>query len=166
MKQLRKMTLLSTFVVLLSISCHSDNKVATHRPWYQGYKVKSLLLPSARMLRVYMADTPEKQEKGLSGVKSLKENEGMVFSYKSMTPLRFWMPDTYINLDIFFMDEKLNVIYIERNVSAHPGRKEPPAIKRTATVRAQMALELQHGTEAAKSIILGQQLKWLNQRIK
>ncbi len=127
----------------------------------KNYDIKKVKLASGQIIKAFVADDEIKQEKGLSGVKELDDDQGMIFIYPKLMYLRFWMPDTYINLDIFFMDKDLNVIFIERNVPAHPGRDEPPVIARTANIYAQAVLELRSGTAQAKSIKKGDKLNWL-----
>jgi uncharacterized membrane protein (UPF0127 family) len=172
MKQLCKIHLLSQilFSVITLGSCHSQSSHTTppnEAISLKSYRIRKLILPSGRLIEAYSAESDQQQERGLSGVKELAKYRGMVFIYKQATPLRFWMPDTYLNLDIFFMDSSLNIVHIERNIAAHPGRQEPPAIARTATIYSQIVLELEHGSEASKSIKKGDQLKWLvNPKIK
>ena len=60
--------------------------------------------------KVEIADTPEKQEKGLMGRKSLPENQGMLFIYDEPQDLSYWMKDTLISLDIIFIDDDMEVV--------------------------------------------------------
>lgn len=55
-------------------------------------------------LRVEVAVTLEKQERGLMFRQSLPENEGMLFIYKEPQEMSFWMRNTVIPLDIAFVD--------------------------------------------------------------
>ncbi len=106
--------------------------------------------------------TPEQHTKGLSGLRAghIKPDEGMLFINKSMAPRKFWMPDTYFNLDIIFLDASLKIMGIERNVPAHPGFSEPPAIYRTETYLAQYILETKAGVAFTKKLKVGDRLKW------
>ena len=54
-------------------------------------------------LRVEVADTLEKQERGLMFRNSLPENEGMLFVYREPIEMSFWMRNTLIPLDIAFV---------------------------------------------------------------
>jgi len=80
--------------------------------------------------------------KGLSGVKKINNSHGMFFFYKNTKQLSFWMPNTFINLDIFFIDKNLKIIAIERNLKAHPGRKPVPEIQQTKSYLAKYVMEL------------------------
>ncbi len=54
-------------------------------------------------LWVELAETLEKQERGLMFRRSMPENEGMLFVYKEPIEMSFWMRNTFIPLDIAFI---------------------------------------------------------------
>ena len=83
----------------------------------------------------------------------------MFFYFKNEGPRRFWMPDTYFDLDIFFLDNQFKVIALERKVPHHPGRKEP--IPRTKTYMARHVLEIPSDSPIAQYIEKGSELKWI-----
>lgn len=76
-----------------------------------------LLLRSAAgekiRLNVELADTPAEREKGLMFRKSMKESDGMLFVFDDEQKLNFWMKNTYIALDIAYIDKNgiINEIY-------------------------------------------------------
>lgn len=61
---------------------------------------------------VKVAETEEEQANGLQGVKSLPEDEGMLFIFNEPQTVGFWMKDTEIPLDIIFIDEDSEVISV------------------------------------------------------
>lgn len=62
--------------------------------------------------KVELATTDEEKQDGLSRVKELKDNEGMLFIYEEPTDVHFTMEDTSIPLDICFINSDLEVIEI------------------------------------------------------
>lgn len=66
-----------------------------------------------KKLIVEVADTPIKRQYGLMDRKSLGENEGMLFKFPRKEKLAFWMQNTYIPLDIAFMDDDGKVLQIK-----------------------------------------------------
>lgn len=58
-----------------------------------------------RSLRLALADTPVLRNRGLMGVTSLGDLDGMLFAWDSPAQVSFWMKDTLIPLDIGFFDE-------------------------------------------------------------
>ncbi len=65
---------------------------------------------------VSIADSPDEQARGLMNVDAMEEFEGMLFEFPYPTMLSFWMKDTYIPLDIIYVDENLKIIEIKSNV--------------------------------------------------
>ena len=55
----------------------------------------------------------EQREKGLMFRKSLNESDGMLFVFEREQKLNFWMKNTYIPLDIAYIDKNgiINEIY-------------------------------------------------------
>lgn len=71
---------------------------------------------------VELAETPEEREDGLSRVKSLEPDEGMLFIHEEVTSGYYTMAETSIDLDIIFMDEEGTVIKV---VTAKAKNEDP-----------------------------------------
>lgn len=65
---------------------------------------------------VSVADTEEERIKGLSGVESLKEQEGKLFIFDSESWHGIWMKDMLMPIDIIWINNQGNVVHIEENV--------------------------------------------------
>ena len=63
---------------------------------------------------VDLAITNEDKKKGLMNIKSLSNTNGMLFIYNKPQILRMWMKNTYLKLDIIFIDENHFVSSIEK----------------------------------------------------
>lgn len=124
-----------------------------------NFRIKN---PYGNTVELKLALTRAEHTKGLSGLKSreFKDSQGMLFVNFEMGPRRFWMPDTYFNLDIIFLDHDLKIVGIEKNVPAHPGMSEPPAIYKTETYLAQFVLETKAGAAFGKKLKKNDQLKF------
>lgn len=84
----------------------------------------------SQVINVEIANTSQKREHGLCCRESLPADQGMLFVYKSPGDYRFWMKDTQIPLDMFWIDSDKRIVHIERNVrpSSYPqsyGTKTP-----------------------------------------
>jgi uncharacterized membrane protein (UPF0127 family) len=66
-----------------------------------------------KKLKIELADTPSKRELGLMGRKKLAQNNGMLFKFPESNVLSFWMKNTYIPLDIAFLDDNGRIVQIE-----------------------------------------------------
>lgn len=61
------------------------------------------------------ANTPEKRAQGLMYRTSMDEQQSMLFVYEDVAPRYFYMKNTYIPLDILFLDGEKKVVSICRN---------------------------------------------------
>jgi uncharacterized membrane protein (UPF0127 family) len=68
-------------------------------------------------VEVEVADSPGERRKGLMYRNELPIDEGMLFVYPEEGDRSFWMKNTYIPLDIIFVDRNGKIINIEE---AHP----------------------------------------------
>lgn len=64
------------------------------------------------MLSVEIANTPSKQSNGLMFRKSIPDDSGMLFSFISPGKLRFWGVNTFIPLDIAFVNQHNKITQI------------------------------------------------------
>jgi len=99
-----------------------------------------------------VADTTEDRLKGLMFRRELSESSGMIFIFDEMEYLRFYMKNTYIPLDIAFMDSSFRIVDIqpmdpldEKGIIS----KEP----------AQFALEVNRGFFKKAEVKVGQRIK-------
>jgi len=56
--------------------------------------------------------TAEQQKNGLMWVKKLPENNGMIFVFEKEEKLNFWAKNTYIPLDLAYINDKLEIVEI------------------------------------------------------
>lgn len=68
-------------------------------------------------LRLEYATTPEAREQGLGGRTEIPENYGMLFVFSKDDKYGFWMKDMLVPIDIFWLDDKGQVVYIAQNVA-------------------------------------------------
>ena len=95
-----------------------------------------------------VARTPEQRERGLMFREALEEGRGMLFVFPDAQVRSFWMRDTFLPLDIAYMDESLIVVDIQG--------MEPQSEALHQSARAAMfALEVPLGWFAKKGIEVG-----------
>lgn len=64
---------------------------------------------------VTLATNEKERERGLMFVKHLPEGQGMLFDFKIDQPVSFWMHNTYISLDMFFIRSDGTITHIAEN---------------------------------------------------
>lgn len=80
-------------------------------------------------ISVEIATTSQQQARGLCCRTTLKDGHGMLFMYSQPGVHRFWMKDTLIPLDMYWIDKSNKIIHIEHNVqpSSYPKTFGPEA---------------------------------------
>ena len=154
---MRKLLTLALLFVLC-LSCQSESRKS------DPLRYTELVTPSGEIIETTLAVTALEQEIGLSGVKSddFKENQGMLFYYLEEDEKNFWMPDTYFDLDIIFLDSNLKVLDIIRKLPHYVGRANSDLIPRARPVWSRHALEMKASSAISQKIKIGDVLKWQN----
>ncbi len=124
-------------------------------------KVVKLASPSGEMIEASIAYTSQDQQKGLQNVKEedFGDNEGKLFFYLKTSPRTFWMPNTYFNLDIFYLDENLKIIDIVWNLEHYTGDVNSE-IPRAPTIASRHVLEMKNGSPISSKLRIGDHLGW------
>ncbi len=97
-------------------------------------------------------DTPSERAGGLQFRDAVPDGTGMLFVFESEAPRSFWMKDTYIALDIAYLDVNFRIVDIqqmEAQTEDLHGSAAP----------AMFALEVRKGWFAEKGIGVGAQAK-------
>ena len=104
--------------------------------------------------QVWVADTPERATQGLMFVSDLPESMGMVFPIEPPRVENMWMKNTYIELDLLFIDA-------QGRVSKIIERAEPLSLRTLSSVTPVSAvLELRGGQAAKLGLHTGDTVKW------
>ena len=67
-------------------------------------------------IQIEYAVSPAERQKGLMYRKQMPENQGMLFIFPGMSVRSFWMKNTFLPLDMLFIDDQLRVVGIIENV--------------------------------------------------
>jgi hypothetical protein len=94
-------------------------------------------------IEVEVADTRERQRRGLSGRSELPEGRGMLFPYDRPDRYAFWMPDMHFDIDIVWIREGTIVDVTHR--ARHDPPPGPPPLYRPR-VPADLVLEVPAGS--------------------
>jgi len=83
-----------------------------------AFPVSPLTIETGRgryQLMVEMAETPSTWRQGLQKRRQLAPDAGMLFNYQQPRAVTMWMKDTFISLDMIFIDERGLVVNIVEN---------------------------------------------------
>ncbi len=145
------LTLLCLFTLL---SCQSESQ--------DTLKLLSLKTPQGDLIKTDLVFTPADTMQGLSGIKSedYAEDRGMFFFNLNDEERHFWMPDTYFDLDLFYLDKDLVVLDIVRKLPFYIGRANQELIPRARGVWCRHVLEMKASSPIAAKIKIGDRLEW------
>jgi uncharacterized membrane protein (UPF0127 family) len=101
-----------------------------------------------------IADTPAERQRGMMYRTKLGEDQGMLFIFDRQQPQSFWMKNTYISLDMIFIDDKKNIVDIARNAVPYSEASV------SSRYPAQYVLEMNGGYAARHNIRIGQRVNW------
>lgn len=120
-----------------------------------------LISPSGEIIKTSIAYTPRDQSQGLQGVKpeEFAENEGKLFFYLKDSARTFWMPNTYFNLDIIYLDRELKITDIVWNIEHYTGNVDSE-IPRAPRISSRHVLEMKSGSVISSKLKVGDQFQW------
>ncbi|MCA9408869.1 MAG: DUF192 domain-containing protein [Candidatus Omnitrophica bacterium] len=109
-------------------------------------------------VNVEVADSNEERMKGLQFRRELGKKEGMLFIFPYSSQHDFWMKDTYISLDMIWMDYTRTIIYIQKNV---PPCKKDPCPSYGPDQNTNYVLEVNAGFTERNDISVGDRAKFI-----
>ncbi|GEP89305.1 hypothetical protein SAMN05660909_01609 [Chitinophaga terrae (ex Kim and Jung 2007)] len=67
-----------------------------------------------RKIDIQLAQTDEQRADGLMYRKSMSDDQGMLFIFPDMEERSFWMKNTYISLDIIYIDDNFEIVSVQK----------------------------------------------------
>ena len=103
---------------------------------------------------IEIADTDAKRRTGMMYRRSLDTNQGLLFVFEKEEPQAFWMRNTFLPLDIIFVNKNLDVVAIQKNTT-------PLAqIQYSSDIPAAYVVEVNAGFSDEHGIRLGDRITW------
>lgn len=101
---------------------------------------------------IEIAETDEERAKGLMDRKTMTDTQGMLFIFPAPEEQSFWMKNTYISLDIMYVDENYEIVSIQK-YAAPLSEESLPSFK-----KAQYVVEVIAGYTDLKKIKYGDKI--------
>ena len=115
----------------------------------------AVALPDGSRILVDVVSDPLGRAQGLMFRSSLGRNRGMLFLFPETAVYPFWMKNTLIALDIIWIDERVTIVHIARDV---PPCKADPCPSYPPKAAARYVLELAGGEASARGLREGDKL--------
>lgn len=111
-----------------------------------------IVAPNGSSVKIQLAKTEQERSRGLMYKKSISDDQGMLFIFNDMQERTFWMKNTFIPLDMIFIDDQGVVRNILDNV--------PPltTAPRNSEIPVKYVLEVAGGSSKKLAIEVGSKL--------
>ncbi len=103
---------------------------------------------------IEIADTPAKTQQGLMFRETMEDDQAMLFIFPFLDHHSFWMKDTYLPLDMIFIDN--NQVVVDVYYGAVPFSEEN-IIPRELSL---LVLEVKAGVVQRNNIGIGDRIEW------
>jgi len=105
---------------------------------------------------VELAKTAAEISRGLMFKENLGQNKGMLFAFEKESEYPFWMKNTLIPLDIIWINENKEVVFISEN--AQPCFEESPCLSINPDKNAKYILEINGGLAGKIGLKIGDKI--------
>ncbi len=108
---------------------------------------------------IEIADDEYRRQLGLMNRNEMDEKQGMLFIFPRQDYLSFWMRNTFISLDMIFVDESKTIVTIHKNTRILSDTSYPSAKP------ARYVVEVVAGFTDKYNIQIGDKIDWMGTRL-
>ncbi len=133
--------------------------------WYttsEGISVREIFFPTVNVMhigdtpvRVEIANSDEERTRGLSGREGIEGVSGLLLVFPENGYHGLWMKDMKFSIDIIWINEELEIVHIEKNVSPDT---YPKVFRPSSPVRFALETEIRYadtfGIRAGQKVTL------------
>lgn len=130
----------------------TDNPAVSAPPFTKEGELT--FLRDQEKLTIEIADNEAETTQGLMYRRIMPDSCGMVFIFADSQPRNFWMKNTYLPLDILFLDETKKIVTIQANQTPFSEEQIP------SFENAKYVLEVNAGYCKRKGVVKGDVVKW------
>ena len=103
-------------------------------------------------LEVALANDNDERAAGLMYIRSMEENQGMLFIFEDEQPRSFWMANTPLALDMLFVNEDLEIVTIHRNTQPFSQRNFTSEIEAKYVIEVNGGYTIRHDIQEGMSV--------------
>jgi uncharacterized membrane protein (UPF0127 family) len=142
-------TLISGLVALAALAQNTDEQSNIPQVQFDRDVVFIKTEAASHWFTVEVANTGPRRQRGLMYRRTMPNDAGMIFYFPNEAPRHFWMKNTYIPLDIIYIDAKGEIVNIAANTETLSETPIPSILP------AKYVLEINAGQAAARGIEIG-----------
>ena len=116
---MRLLIVLAACVGVASACASAPAPAADLFPNLQQAEIRIATASGTHRFSVWIAADEQSQQRGLMFVRQMPRDRGMLFIFNSPRDAAFWMKDTYLSLDLIFIDPAGTVLNIEPDARPH-----------------------------------------------
>lgn len=142
-------------VVLLLWGCQTETEssTSTARELVIEDTVEFILKDGQSLpLEVALADDNDERAAGLMYIRSMDENQGMLFVFEDEQPRSFWMANTPLALDMLFVNESYEIVTIHRNTQPFSQRNFTSEIPAKYVIEVNGGYTIRHDIQEGMSV--------------
>ena len=109
---------LTAMIALTGVACAQTGPIEDLAAFPQD-KLEITDGKTKHVFQVWLADSPQRQSQGLMFVRDLPDLRGMLFVHEQPREITMWMKNTYIPLDMVFIDGHGKIQQIIANAVPH-----------------------------------------------
>ncbi|MCL1827544.1 MAG: DUF192 domain-containing protein [Candidatus Cloacimonetes bacterium] len=114
---LKQAAIVCCFILLIFMPSCSKKEITQKEVLFAKDTVLKIITSQQKEyeFEVELAISDYQRERGMMYRNKIEENQGMLFVFKREDTLSFWMKNTYVSLDIIFIDKELHIVDIAEN---------------------------------------------------
>ena len=110
---------------------------------------------------VEIASTDQQRKIGLMNRRFMDNNRGMLFIFNTQGYVNFWMKNTFIPLDIIYINDQSIIEHISKNAQPCTAARDIDCQKYNSEKPVKYVLEINGGLADEKAIRVGDKVNWL-----
>jgi uncharacterized protein len=115
---------------------------------------------NSRKYKMELANTNESRSKGLMFREKMDKDKGMLFIFERESIYPFWMKNTYIPLDMIWLNKNKEVVYIQKDVKPCKNSLEAICKSIVPTAKAMYVIELNTGQTDELDLKIGNKINF------